>query len=689
MANISFSEKKAGPGGVWYIWTLAGLLGGALGWFAAAATVIEAGGQAFGQWPEIWRYADTKLPMISSADGFHYLSQAENFARGALPDAHPIARLVVTLSNAVGQPLEWGAFYLSLFTHLGLGLCLAAWCRRLGAGYAGAFLAAFLMALMPGWIERGGASKFDTDLMILLFWQAGLFFLAGASGEERLGRRFAFTLAAALASFALLALFWEIGLALGLVTLAVWAFVFPPPGVWGVKLRLIVTALGAAWLAALFLLPREWAPAPAWLMQYVDYLRWLGSLAFGEREELFYSSIKELKSLTFPELTDKVGGSLAGGLGFMLAALILFIRRRGVRMALLLAVACILAGMKSNRLVYLGLFPMALAAATLPAMLTEIAYSRLPRLSSRITWCGGLVLLMLLIFSAFQWDCARNLDYRWEREHDVLLEPLREEGAEGGAFWNWWDDGYFLAARAPGSTPLFDGGSQDHITAYIAAHPLVMDDRRAAARWMRFFALHGQRWLAMTPLINLWGDLAQAYANLELIFGAENLADLPPPLLAQINTLPGGAEYLFPKGRVYWYLPANFLNLANWWVPLGLAPQPDEALVNRRHLEIIERNKFAYDETQKSLTVTQDLWGRGYKNFGQVYNVSKQALAAPWPRGGAPYIVYSDFGRRAYICDDFTIKSLPVYMMATGGNLPQFKRLSYAEDWGGLWEILP
>lgn len=678
MRGLHFSTKEADSGSL-LSWVLLGLLGAALGWGIAGLTVMKAGGYEAGWWPQAWRYADSNLPMISSADGFYYLHKARQVLDGGVSQViPPFSRLTASLARLSSQPAEAVAFYMSLIFHLGLGLLAVAWARLLKAGRFCAFLAAMAMALMPAWLERAGPGRFDTDLPILLFWQAGLYFLARVShgGDEFRGLR-PLNLVPAFLSFALLSWFWSSGIALALISLGLWAFLFLPRRVWGFKARFLLGLILLGWLVSLFLLPPEKAPAPAIFLEIIHSRM---TLAFGNRAELFYSSIKELTPLSPAELLEKIGGSGYGGVLVLLSGLFALIRYPALRLPLLLAVLALLAGLKSNRVVYLGLFPLALSLAFLPATLANF---KIPRLSGRLAGAFACLLIALIGYSDIRWATTRDLDLRWEGGHDRLLEALRQEGKPEARLWNWWDDGYFLAARSGGLTPLFDGGSQTHTLAYIAAHPFMMNDRRAAARWMRFFAIRGEA--GMEPLIKVWGP-EQAWLKLEEMLAA----DTPEAALA---LLPEGAknlrEWIFPTGTVYWFMPGYFFKTSNWWIPLALSPTPDEKLV-RPHIEKVGRDKFLYDPAKKSLTITKDLHERGYKRFGAVFNADQMSFTPPWPSGGSPYIIYSDKSAASYIIDEWSLRALPLHMMLRGGlDMPGFRPLAADKEFGWLWEVLP
>lgn len=673
------TDKKNGP--LWS-WALIGLLGAALGWGAAAQTCIKAGGYPFGPWPEDWRYADTNLPMIGSADGFFFMSQANLALDRGYAGLPSFSKLTAAISQISARPVEAVAFYLSLIFHLGLGLLAVAWGRLLKMDRFSAFLACVLIALMPAWLERAGPGCFDTDLPILLFWQAGLYFLARVTAVEN-DRLAWLNLIPALISFSLLSWIWTSGLGLALGSLAIWAFLFLPRAVWSLKARLAVGVVLTAWLASLVLLPQGQAPAPVVILEIIHSRM---ALAFGAKTELFYSSIKELYPLSFWKLLEKIGGGVPGGVLALAAGLWGAKKLPALRLPLLVGFICLGAGLKSNRLVYLGVYPLALTAGFLPNLLRDWALGRAKSSAgSRLSWAAGLALSLGLMFSCFYWGAfKRDLDMRWERAHDRLLEALRNDLEGGDAtrayLWNWWDDGYFLAARTE-LKPLFDGGSQTHTLAYIAARPFLMDDRRTAARWMRFFAIRGEAGLA--PLIQVWGP-EEAWTKLEELLSA----DTPAEAAQEAAQLPGGVSWLFPEGKVYWYMPSYFFRLSSWWVPLGLSREPDRALI-RPHLAPIGRDEFRYDAESQSLTISQELWDRGYKNFGRVFRTDDSPLIPPWPTGGAPYIVYSEKNSHAYITDQLGIRTLPLYMMAPGGpELLNFRPLAVDSDWGGVWEVL-
>jgi hypothetical protein len=379
-----------------------------------------------------------------------------------------------------------------------------------------------------------------------------------------------------------------------------------------------------------------------------------------------------------------------------------------------------LAGLKSQRLIYLSAFPLALSAALLPLTLKDLGAGlgrfwaslspRAPSWLSRLAAASGLSglwakrpplsslsvpLLLGLFLSCAWWAGSRQVSVHWNRQHDLVLAPVRQMISEGetAAFFNWWDDGYFILVRT-GLQPFFHGSTQTPETAYVASRPWMMTDRAAAARWMRFFALRGRD--TLKTLEGVWG-LDQAFFKLEQMFLCLNPdgsrregSSYPADLDADLAALPGGLSYIFPQGRVFWFIPREFMDLSAWWVAMGYSRPARPDLV-RPHITAIGREEFVFDRESRNLTLTDRLKARGYEFFGDVVDTSVTPLAAPWPslKFAAPYIVFSPRNRLAYITDQLGLSSLPLALMAPGGaELDNFKAVSGNYEVGGLWEVL-
>lgn len=670
------------------VYAVLALLGALIGWCVAAECVMKVGGYSYGFWPAAWRYADTGGPMIRSADGFYYIAQA-NAALANDYDGIPMfSCLTALLSRLLPLSVESVAFYMSLGVHLLLGLIVAAWGRMLNMGRLGVFLSSLIVPFMPVWMERGGPGHYDTDLIINLLLQLSLLLMVKAQIGLRERNAAWLWFAAAMASFGLLYCFWPSGKGLALPAVAMWVVLFLPLRILGLKKRFIVLALAAVWAIWVLLLP-EWAPAPRSTVAFIHstvasalgvHTSFITTAlnASGLKSDIFFNSVQEMQGIAVKQLFIGLGGSLSGGLVLAASAFLALVRSPGLRFPLLFGAIWLVLGLHSQRLIYLGSFPLCLALGSLPRVAGG-AFGWLPHMRPWLTKLSGLALVAVVIASCIHWRLHNGVDVRWQNEHDRLLAPLKADMGDQPAFlWNWWDDGYFLMARLGTKATVHFHGGGGPLKGYIPGHSFVMEDRELAARWIRFFAVRGEEGLA--PAFKAWGEDA-AWDNIERILAGEKVEGL--------DRIEGGGEWFFPKGKVYWYMPSYFFTLSNWWVPLGLSRDPDSSLV-RSHIETITVDQFHYEPSTGALTVEQKLWDRGYKDFGMVIHTPEMPLTAPWPTANAPYIVYSGQTSYAYIVDQLGVRTLPLYMMAPGGPAPtKFRQVALDPTWGGIWEVLP
>lgn len=649
---------------------------------AAVFASVAASGHPVWPWPEVWRFADSSGPILFSADGYYYMYRAQEILlNGIRPDSPPLSLLAAAAARLGPLSVEGAAFYLPIIFSLLLGLLVWGWGRLLGAGLASTLLAAVATGLIPAWVTRSGPGWFDTDPPIALFWQAGLLGLTWAVyGRKASGRRWA--LGGGILSLGLLCWFWRPGFVLAGGSLAAWALLtLPPSRLWSFGIRLATASALALWAALILLLPPESAPAPTALADFVsDHLR----LAFTLKADGFYQSINELTPLSPLDWLCGLGGNPVGGLVALAAALTLMAACPAARLPVGLGLICALAGLRSVRFLYLAAFPLALGLGFLPHTLPWLAARLRINLKARTLRRLACLSVLVVFGCCLHWAATQELKPHWQRGHDQLVLTLRDSAPPAAKFWNWWDDGYFLLARS-GRRPFFHGGSQTPTVAYIVAHPCLMEDRRLAARWIRFFALRGPE--ALAPLSRAWGE-ETAWTKLETMLSMEDKGQIPVEDLAR---LPGGADWLYPSGQVFWYMPHDFLDLSHWWGYLGLARrlEPDPDLI-RSHIETIARSDFRYKPGDRTMALSQALRDKGYTHFGEVRNIDLQPLAPPWPDNSGPYIVFSDKIGYNYIVDELSIKSLPLALLAAGEKgLDNFKPLALDHTWGGVWEVLP
>lgn len=685
------------------------LAGSVIGWCLAAEAVIRAGGFPWGFWPEAWRYADTNAPMIHTADGFYYIHAAKRALADGFAGIGLFPGFTAFFAKALGTSVESTAFQMSLLTNLGLGIVAAVFARLAKAGRLGVFLTCTLVPLVPAWLERGGPGQYDTDLAINLLLQTGLLFMAKAAVGLKFNTRASLWLLGAVAAFGALGLAWGRNNALGLAVPAfgLWCMFFLPLRFAGVRARLTAVAMLALWGALIFLFP-DMTLAPQAITAFIHgkvtsflglpaLLKVNDYRAFGFHTDMLSRSVQELASIPLPLLLERLGGSVAGGVTMVAVALWAAFKSPILRFPILYGLIWVALGTRSIRLIYLGTFPLCLAmglwprlAATCASQIPNRCPVSLPSLDWAWAWLGqskrwlglafGMAVAVAVTCGGFQWRLHHGVEVRWDRHSDALLEPLRREmGDQPAWMWNWWDDGYFLAARLGAkATAHFNGSSTNPLKGYIPGHSFVMENRDVAAKWMRFFAIRGQA-EAIQPAIDVWGP-DEAWEKVERVLAGEEIPG--------VEKIENWRDWFFPKGKVYWYIPSYIFGISNWWVPLGLSRDPDANEI-RPHIERIRRQDFVYNPQTQALTVDMSLFNRGYKEFGMVIHTSATPLNAPWPDAKAPYIVYSGQNDYAYITDQIGVRTLPLYMMGPGGpSLRQFRQVAFEPTFGGVWEVL-
>lgn len=637
------------------------------------------------------RYSDTGLPMLVAADGYHYLHRSAELLAGRADWLREpgLSVLGAALQLLTRQPLELAAFWLPALLAALSGLWLWGWGRLLRAPAGLTALAAFAGGLVPAWALRASPGWYDTDPGIAFFWHGGLFATAclGLSPGRPRARHALLLAACALG----LGWWWRPGLVMLPLCLFLWGatFAFAEDRFWR-RLRLAVcVVLGFA--AALFLLLPLGA-LPAGLAVFRNYARVHFAMSTGASGDLVFQSISELKALGVQGVLEGLGGNAPAGVLALCATLLLCWRHPRACAYLLPSFLLLGLSFSAQRFLFFAALPVALGVGLLPGQppwLGERPWlKRRPRLAALLPTGvrGGLVAWAVslgIIASSSLAISKAPLTDSFQAPQDRLALALKRIAPPGAKLWNWWDDGYFLAARS-GLAPLFDGGSQSPQMAYIAAHPLVSDDPRFASRWIRFFALRGKE--ALGPLSAAWGQKEAVWRQLDAVFAAQD----PRTVLASLPALGPGADWLFPQGRVYLYLPQRFLRISQWWFGLGSAPVP-QAGTPRARIDTFKRTSFRFNPRDNSVVIPEEAARKGYADFGGVFVTSREPLAPPWGGGQpGPYVVTSELSPWLYIVDEDAIRSVGFRLLAPGGSpLPGFDPVLVNYAHGGLWEVLP
>ena len=640
--------------------------------FIIWAPFFRESGWGLAFWPEVWRYADSGTPMLLEWDAYHYLERAGYALRHGEWRGIPFLSLLAAQgAKFLPATLEQIAFLLPIFFSLALAALTLAWGALLGLAWPARMAGTAACLMVPAWLERSGPGWFDTDPLIAVFWQGSILGLAWLSAPRPAAR--AIGAAGALASGAiLLPLAYHWGPHLAALTFGVWLVLPPSQGgcpYFGERARRALWGGLAALALVCALTPDNFLPG--YIVAAKGRMAYRLSQGFGEKRADIFFSIAEMRSLNAWEWLEKLGGSTPGGLLVSLAALAAFFAFPVLRPALWLSVPFLVMGSLAQRFMYLGALMPAFCVGLLPAALRRLP-GKAGRNKALRAGAVGAVLVCLAISAV--WAAKRSYSAIYYSPHDAMLLRLRDIAPQDAALWNWWDDGYILKART-GLTPLFDGGSPTVRMASIAARPLAMDDPATARRWIRFFALRGSA--AIESLDQAWGKSA-ALDCLEQVLRASD----PRTALAGRHSLNRDAQWLFPEGRVFLFLPRRFLSLSRTWVKFAMPWVPD---IN--HIQSIPAADLEYDERGAAVRPPEYLFSRGYTGFGAII---VSPLGPPWPTTEAPYIVYSPSDPSAYIVNEVTLRSLAMRLFTAGPSpVPGFDPVSVDPDWGGVWEVLP
>ena len=616
-------------------------------------------------------YANTNIPMFTSVDGFYYLAQAqEHLATGqGIPS---LSKLVVFIHNITGFEIVSIAFYLPIVLSFLLFICYYAWGRLLSFSPLITFFAALLGSLVPAWIERSRLGWFDTDIGIALFWNICLVATAYLSLSNNRNKIISFC--TLIISGLLFAWWWKPGAIILPICLGLWGITF----FMAVQkkeyyLRLAVLALLAIASIVFMLIPLDFLPSIAAMQNYaISHLE----LVLGTSGDIMSSSIKELATLPFSSSLQNIAGHWIGG-GVALIAIILFaIFYTKYFIFLLPSLFALILGCFAERFLYISALFIGLTVAT---MGKNIAYF-IPNKHKKVSLIATVVLSLFFLICMGQWLCRWSAPIYFRQEHDVVAQALKQDAKSYVPVWNWWDDGYFLRARA-GLKPLFDGGSQNSFTAHIAAKPFMTENTRFARRWIRFFSIRGIH--AIQPLVAHYKSEQKAYKILEDVFMARNnrllLQMLPPHL----------QEWIFPKGKVYLYFSQRILGLSYWWGALGESRNPKTEDMHS-FIDYYQKENFYYNANERKLVVPEAILDAGYTAINKIYETNINPIEPPFSKDEGLFAVTSSQTNWLYLVSKRGLTSLPFRLMAPGGvEIEGFRRVSTDYNYAGAWEVLP
>ncbi len=627
-------------------------------------------------------YAESSRPMITAVDGFFYLANAQDYLSNGI-SVPAISWFIAVLHSLTNIPLTSVAFWMAPFVALALFFCYAAWGRVLALSPLTTFFAALIGGLIPSWLERSRIGWFDTDPAISLFWNiclvsTAILSLPASSFEwtHDSGKTATHKILAGcslLLSALMLAWWWKPGAALIPFCLFMWGVTY----CWSATKIERYTRLGALCLCVVgasivLLTPSGISSDIAGIRTYaIEHVR----LVLGIKGDIISTSIEEIATFPLKYSLKNIGGHWLGG-ALLLGALACFLARYP-RASLFLIPSLVALGMGffSERFLYLAALPLGLAAASLGHSVA--LWLRRPPMQSHAI--NALCTLLILI-SLGQWLYAWVPHGYFVREHDAVATALRRASTHKAPVWNWWDDGYFLRARA-GLSPLFDGGTQDPLRAYIVGRPLLTEDLRFARRWIRFFSLRGIH--GLQPLVQHYKDANIAWQMLDSIFAADHTDALIQSLPRQLQ------EWLFPHGSVYIYFSQRILTISQWWGSLGKTrfPKPEDV---RPCVEVFKVSNFHYNPETNLLILPDAVQARGYTALTDIYETVSRPIRPPFPQEQGIFAVTSPFSRWLYLVTREGLTSLPIRLLAPGGiELEGFRPIAVDYDYAGAWEVLP
>lgn len=294
---------------------------------------------------------------------------------------------------------------------------------------------------------------------------------------------------------------------------------------------------------------------------------------------------------------------------------------------------------------------------------------------------------------------------------DAIAVALRNEARKTPestptALFNWWDEGYFLRYRLE-IMPFFDGSTQMPLPAFLAAFPMTTDNPILASRWIRYFALHKAKGTkshkdeyggeGFEPLVQAFGSDEKAFRELVALFSLpedkidEHLANWPKIAGLPLDP-PSGItlkQWLFPKGRVFLYLPARFLTISPWWMALGAGPKSGPVFT---HLERFTATGFAFDPATQHVKVPDEVVQKGFTKAGGLFRPSPAApFTAPWGADrNEPLLIVAQYSPFGYLTNKSMARCMAFRLLAPSWeHLPGFSLIAVNFGYAGAWEVLP
>ncbi len=516
-------------------------------------------------------------PIMSTYDGYYYLRLTKDYLEDSYlvnrhstaawrPDSPPLmVTITAWLHKISGVPIEWIAFVLPVILSSFLLIVLLSWSLEYG-NLGVYYMSAVAASANAAWYSRSSLGRFDTDSLLPFFILVIPFLtykFINASGKIKKGK---FGLLLVIVS--ILFYYWWVPARYFL------SFIIGIPYVLSMffvessgleRLLKLALACAAAFTGACLLFVFLGGD-PSGLGSFGKHLFYASSFiktAICGESGLFPSVAQGISELTSRSLLESAGNVSWHWMIFLLSLsglVLALIKKKEALLFLLIPFILAAMGFMAKRFLIftapVAAFGLGFLAFYVCTYLTSFSNVR----ASVLYY--GLVAAAAVVITYSYLDC--RLSPVFSPQEMAVAETLKRYPADG-PIWCWWDYGYLVEYLA--DKPAFsDGGSQQPERIFLSAVPFASRNARLSANWIRFFSLRGAS--AFVDLSRDIGSKKTSVAFLKEVFSS-------PDRMTEIiekYSLPASRnwkDFLFPRGRVYVFIPYGMMDLTKWWYYFG------------------------------------------------------------------------------------------------------------------------
>ncbi len=517
-------------------------------------------------------------PILTTYDGYFYLKVTKQFLKRYLASTSSRKKVDVFISqlkthrglslitalicNISGASLEWTAFFLPVILSSCLIIVFFLWSQ------AYRNFSVFLISGIAGtgnlaWYSRSCLGWFDTDSLIPFFMFIVPFFSYKFSLASDIKEKIKFGLLTAL--FALLFCYW-----------------------WHRALFFVPILIAIPYILSLFFIQSSFVGKLSRLFLILVFLsifvlavsgqnlEWLGSfgkqLASVSRTFIglahpivgLYPSmvpgISEYSGLSIIDSIEKVSGHWFVFICSVFGLVMAFREKRDALLFLICPIGIGLSGFFIRRCLIFLAPVMAFGLGFF--IYNSYRYSErfLGRYVRAICTILGMILLVILVLPSFN----MKLTPVFNPQEMAVADKLKQYPSSGYV-WCWWDYGYLLEYVAE-KRVFVNGSTQKPRRVFLSAVPFASEDSLFSANWIRFFSLRGPG--GLSRMARKVGSEKKALAFLKEVFRlSEPLNDIIKKY--GLSSKNNWKDFLFPRGKVYVFIPYRMIDLAAWWYSFG------------------------------------------------------------------------------------------------------------------------